>query len=183
MKDFTKIRCIIVLFSLSCANFCFARPYYGAVLSYVAASKEPPDLKGYQFVFQYDPDQLKWYQFNLYFDLGLSHFKSSNALHNKSISILAAAPVIRYQLLERHMILPFLEFSIGLSYLSRTRIQHRNLGIHFAFQDRIGIGAFLGRSKNLLVGLHVVHYSNAHLSGRNSGITLPLVLDVGYRFQ
>jgi lipid A 3-O-deacylase len=67
--------------------------------------------------------------------------------------------------------------------LNHTRLDDRNLGIHFAFQDRFGIGAFLGASDNISLGVHAVHYSNAHLSIHNSGITIPLVLDIGYRFS
>ncbi len=92
------------------------------------------------------------------------------------------APVVRYTFRRRGPVLPFLELSIGLSYLNRTRLEDRNLGIHFAFQDRMGIGALFGKSEKLSLGIHALHYSNAHLANQNSGLTVPLMLDVGYRF-
>jgi hypothetical protein len=67
--------------------------------------------------------------------------------------------------------------------MNQTRIENRNLGIHFSFQDRMGLGALLGGSEKFSLGVHAVHYSNSHLSAHNSGISIPLVLDIGYRFN
>jgi hypothetical protein len=131
----------------------------------------------------YDPQHFKWRQFNLYFDGGFSHFWVTNRHFYTTTNIYSIAPVIRYAFKKRGPFLPFLEFSIGLSYLNHSHLDNRNLGIHFAFQDRIGIGTLLGTSKQLTLGFHAVHYSNAHLSSHNSGITVPLVLDIGYRFS
>jgi hypothetical protein len=131
---------------------------------------------------QYDPNAFNWQQFNLYFDGGFSHFSDPSAPYYTSLNIYSIAPVIRYHFRKQGLVLPYLEFSVGLSYLNHTRIEYRNLGIHFAFQDRVGVGALLGNSEKFSIGMHAVHYSNARLSGHNSGITLPLVLDLGYRF-
>lgn len=158
-----------------------ADPFYGVKASIPLTSSEPTGVHGYQFMFDYDPQRFKWRQFNVYFDGGFSHLYV-NYPHNSTINIYSAAPVIRYTFRRRGPVLPFLELSIGVSYLNHTRLQNRNLGIHFAFQDRMGIGALLGASERLALGVHAVHYSNAHMSKHNQGITLPLVLDVGYRF-
>jgi hypothetical protein len=171
---------LFLLFVFS--NLSYAAPYYGANFSYAARSSEPEHLHGYQLMLNYDPDRFKWRKFNVYFDGGFSHFYV-NKSYNSTINIYSVAPVIRYTFHRRGPVLPYLELSIGLSYLNHTRIEHRNLGIHFAFQDRMGIGALLGTSEKVSIGVHAVHYSNAHLSSKNSGITIPLVLDVGYRFQ
>lgn len=159
-----------------------APPYYGANLSYAAHASEPENLHGYQLMLNYDPQRFKWRQFNVYFDGGYSHFWGANSPYS-NINIYSIAPVIRYTFKKRGPILPYLELSIGLSYLNHTRLDDRNLGIHFAFQDRMGIGALLGTSEKVSVGVHTVHYSNAHLANHNSGITIPLVLDLGYRFN
>ena len=90
--------------------------------------------------------------------------------------------MIRYTFKRHGPALPYLELSIGLAYLNHTRFDDRNLGMHFSFQDRMGVGAFLGKSEQLSIGVHAVHYSNAHLASNNSGITIPLTLDIGYRF-
>ena len=159
-----------------------AVPYYGANFSYALITKEPPALNGYQLMLNYDPDRFKWRQFNVYFDGGFSHFWITNTSYYTTLNIYSIAPVIRYTFKKHGPILPFLELSIGLAYLNHTHLDDRNLGIHFAFQDRAGIGAFLGTSEKFSIGIQAVHYSNAHLSSHNSGITVPLVLDIGYRF-
>lgn len=169
----------LLLGLISTASHAYAR--VGGTVSLPLASKEPTNLHGYQLMLNYDPDRFKWRQFNLYFDGGFSRFWVNQA-HNSSINIYSMAPVVRYNFRREGLVQPFLEFSIGLSYLNQTRIDSRNLGIHFAFQDRLGIGALLGKAENFSFGVHAVHYSNAHLSSHNSGITVPLVLDLGYRF-
>ncbi|RDI42852.1 acyloxyacyl hydrolase [Aquicella lusitana] len=177
-----KFYFIIVLLSLLPA-LSLAAPYYGANFSYTLITKEPPSLHGYQLMLNYDPQRFKWRQFNVYFDGGFSHFWVTNTPYYTTLNIYSIAPVVRYTFKKRGPVLPYLELSIGLSYLNHTRLDDRNLGIHFAFQDRAGIGAFFGASERLSIGVHAVHYSNARLSAHNSGITVPLLLDVGYRFN
>ena len=173
---------IVLLLALMLPSYCFSAPYYGGTFSYAASAKDPSNLHGYQLMLNYDPQRFKWRQFNVYVDGGFSHFWVNNGPYS-TVNIYSIAPVIRYTFKRRGPLLPYLELSIGVAYLNHTRISDRNQGIHFAFQDRMGIGALLGASEKLSLGLHAVHYSNAHLANRNSGITVPLVLDVGYRFQ
>lgn len=161
----------------------FAQPYYGFNLSLPLVDKEPPQLRGFQTMLNYDPQSIQWRKFNVYFDGGFTHFSQNSTPYHSSINIYSIAPVIRYSFRQHGPVSPYLELSIGLSYLNETRFQDRNLGIHFAFQDRMGIGALLGYSNQFSLGMHAVHYSNAHLSAHNSGITVPLELDIGYRFM
>lgn len=178
-----KVALIVLAAVLVLPNLTYAAPYYGATFSYAASAHEPPELHGYQLMLDYDPDRFKWRKFNVYFDGGFSHFWVNNTPYYTTVNIYSVAPVVRYTFKKRGPVLPYLELSIGLAYLNHTRIENRNLGIHFSFQDRMGIGALLGASEKVSVGVHAVHYSNAHLSSKNSGITIPLVLDVGYRFS
>lgn len=183
MHKIGRVKLALVLLISLIPGLSFATPYYGATLSYAAYSTEPSHLRGFQFMVNYDPQRFKWRAFNLYFDGGFSRFWDNTANAYSSLNIYSAAPVIRYTFKKRGPVLPFLELSIGLAYLNETRISNRNLGIHFSFQDRMGIGALLGTSEQVSIGVHAVHYSNAHLASHNSGISIPLVLDVGYRFQ
>lgn len=160
-----------------------AAPYYGGTFSVTTVTKEPPALHGYQFMLHYDPQRFQWRQFNIYFDGGFSHFWITNTTYYTTLNIYSAAPVICYMFKKRGFLSPFLEFSLGLAYLNHTHLDDRNLGIHFAFQDRVGIGFFLGASEQLSIGFHAVHYSNAHLSSHNSGVTVPVLVDMGYRFS
>jgi hypothetical protein len=169
------------LFFFLSNTLAFATPRYGFNFSYPAISKEPPDLSGTQLMLTYDPQNLQWRNVNVYFDGGFSFFKTSY-VHHSTITIYSIAPVLRLYLKRYRVFCPYIEFSIGLAYLNHTRMEKRNLGIHFAFQDRLGIGTFIGPYEHLTVGLHAFHYSNASFSSHNSGITVPIALDIGYRF-
>lgn len=182
MERLTKVQLLLAFLTILLPSLCFSAPYYGGTFSYAAVAKDPSNLHGYQLMLNYDPQRFKWRQFNVYFDGGFSNFWVHGGPYS-SVNIYSVAPVIRYTFKRRGPILPYLELSVGVSYINHTHISDRNLGIHFAFQDRMGIGALLGASEKVSVGVHAVHYSNAHLAKNNSGITVPLVLDVGYRFQ
>lgn len=174
--------CIAILLAFL-PHTIFASPYYGAQFSYAAMAKEPEFLRGYQVLVNYDPQTLQWRKFNLYFDAGYSRLWVTNPAQHSALNIYSISPVIRYEFKKRGPFVPYLELSIGFSWLSNTRFDDRNFGIHFAFQDRFGFGAYVGSKQQLSLGIHVVHYSNAHLSAYNSGITIPLMLDIGYRFS
>lgn len=161
----------------------FSAPYYGALLSYSLIGKEPETVRAVQIMLNYDPQCFQWRKFNVYFDGGFSHLWVTDTAYNRVLNIYSIAPVIHYSFRRRGFFQPYLELSIGIAYLTKTRLDNRNLGIHFSFQDRFGIGTFLGPKEQWSLGIHWVHYSNAHLSEHNSGITIPLELDVGYRFQ
>lgn len=168
---------------LLATGLCHAEPHYGGTISVPAISTEPDNLHGVQLMLNYDPDRYKWRAFNVYVDGGFSHFYQNNTPHNTSINIYSVAPVVRYTFKRRGPILPYLELSVGFAYMNQTRIENRNLGIHFSFQDRMGLGALLGMNEKVSLGVHALHYSNSRLASHNSGISIPLVLDVGYRFN
>lgn len=155
----------------------------GISLSLPVISKDPENLHGLNLGVWYNPETLTWRQFNLYFDLiGAHYWVNGPTTTPHDINIIAASPVIRYTFKHHFGITPYFELSIGLSYLSNTRFAGRNLGMHFAFQDRGGIGILMGNKEQFSLGAHIVHYSNASLSSHNSGITIPLMIDLGYKF-
>lgn len=170
--------CLLLMPGLSLAS---TPPYFGIRLSDVIESNEPPNAHGYQLMMTYDPQRFQWRKFNIYFDGGFTHIWLNHG-RNTALSIFSAAPVIHYTFRQRGCLLPYIELSIGLSYLNRTRFDDRNLGMHFSFQDRIGVGAVFGSAGQYSLGIHMLHYSNAHLSSHNSGVSFPIVLDFGYRF-
>jgi hypothetical protein len=176
------IKLTVLVFCLSIISNLHATPHAGMTISLPIITKEPESLHGFQVMFNYDPDRFKWRKFNVYFDGGYSHFWVNSTPYYSTISIYSVAPVVRYNFKQRGPVTPYIELSIGLSYLNHTRIENRNLGIHFAFQDRMGIGAIWGSRDQFLAGIHFVHYSNAHLADHNAGITIPMALDIGYRF-
>jgi hypothetical protein len=184
MKGTVKALCALALIS-TLNSVCLAEsdPHYGVQLSIPVISKEPSPMHGYQIMLNYDPDLYKWRQFNVYVDGGFTHFYQNQVPYYSTINIYSIAPVVRYTFKRHGFLLPFLELSVGFAYLNHTHLENRNLGIHFSFQDRLGVGAILGAKEKFTVGVHVLHYSNSRLSSHNSGISAPLVLDLGYRFN
>ncbi len=173
----------LALVPLLLSSICLADSHYGASFSIPAISKEPTPATGYQIMLNYDPQIYKWRQFNVYFDGGLSWFHQTQNRQNPSITIASIAPVVRYTFKRHGQVQPYFELSVGAAYMNQTRFANRNLGIHFSFQDRFGIGALLGAAEKFTFGAHALHYSNSHLAAHNSGISFPLVFDVGYRFS
>jgi len=156
----------------------------GATISLPVITKDPENLHGFNFGLWYDPETLVWRQFHLYFDvLGAHYWVAGPSVSYHDINILAVSPVVRYLFKEHFSMTPYFEFSIGASYLSNTRFANRNLGMRFAFQDRGGLGVLFGSKQQFALGGHIVHYSNASLSSNNSGITIPLMVDLSYKFS
>lgn len=174
---------VIVAMTTLLPHLCEAFSFLGANLSVPLITKVPSDLHGYQLMFFYVPENLKLGKVNLYFDGGFSQFWTSRATQNTTLTIFSIAPVVRYTFEKRSKLTPYIEASIGAAYLNHTHFEKRNLGMHVTFQDRAGIGATFGSAEQFSVGLHAVHYSNGTLCGHNSGITIPVMLDVGYRFR
>jgi Lipid A 3-O-deacylase (PagL) len=168
------------------ASRVFSADFYGMQLSIPVskATTSPMLLRGYQIMLNYAPDRWIWHDVSVYIDGGFTHFWMDKDGPNHSINIYSIAPVVRYSYNTGGSLTPFLEFSIGASYLNKLKLDKRPQGIHFAFQDRFGFGALLGNTQQQFsIGIHAVHYSNAHMCEQNSGITVPLVIDFGYRFS
>lgn len=182
MIGLRKLFIFIILF-IACDISVAAPPYFGGSVSVVARSSEPQYAHGYQFMLYYDPQCFKWRRFNIYFDTGISHFWVNNVTLHPRVTIYSFAPVIRSTFKRRGLLKPYVEISFGLAYINGTRFTDRNIGMRFVFQDRVGIGVLIGCAERLSLSVHAAHYSNAHLCGHNSGITLPLLIDLGYRFN
>jgi hypothetical protein len=158
--------------------------HFGLNLSVPLVTTDPHKLYATQLMLDYYPAGFQWGAFSLYFDGGFSYFWTTSTPNHRSLYIISAAPVLRYTFpkLIKEIFTPYAELSVGPAYLSRTRIDHHNLGMHYAFQDRLGIGTLIGKAQHFSLGAHAVHYSNAHLSAHNRGMSVPVMLDVGYRF-
>jgi hypothetical protein len=159
---------------------------FGVTLPILLKSKDPDGVHGYRAVIWYQPKAFIWGKngrYNLYFAGGVGHWWSHGAKANRSLNIYALAPVFRFYLTKTHYFSPYLEASIGPAYMTRTRFDKQNLGIHYTFQDEVGIGALLGKKQALYASLSALHYSNGRLSSHNSGITIPLILNIGYKFS
>ena len=61
-------------------------------------------------------------------------------------------------------------------------IDGRDTGEHFTFQDFIGVGAFLGKTRRLNAEIGIKHYSNGNIFTTNASIKIPLTLTLGLTF-
>jgi hypothetical protein len=97
---------------------------------------------------------------------------------------LSAYPRLRFMLLHRPLADLYAWYAVaGPTFISTTVIDGQAIGTnHFTFHDAIGIGAFLGRDRHVIVGASVSHFSNGNLETRNPGMRVPLTIDVGYAF-
>lgn len=176
----------IILFSfcwILIFNSHAAIPQIGMTLAIPQIIKDPADLHGLKGSVWIQPNSLIWQHCQLYFETSYSHWKISGAPAHLSLDIYTIiAPVFRAYMTQHPLFSTYIEASIGPSYLTRTRLSNRNLGIHFAFQDYVGIGALIGQGQKVAVSLDALHYSNGCFSYHNSGITIPLMVTMGYRF-
>jgi hypothetical protein len=155
---------------------------FGVTLPILVKGKDPSGVHGYRAVLWYQPQSLIWPKASVYFAAGVGHWWAHGATTNSNLNIIAIAPVLRYYFEKNPHYSPYFEASIGASYLSRTRFDDRKLGIHFAFQDELGFGVAIGEERHFYVSASILHYSNGSLATMNAGITVPLILNVGYSF-
>ena len=74
--------------------------------------------------------------------------------------------------------------ALGPSYLSNSKLGHRQQAHHFAFQAQVGVGyrKQLDSDNALLLQLSWKHFSNANLFDDNESIDVPFVLSLGFDF-
>lgn len=154
----------------------------GGSVTYPLIGKDPSHMTGYRGSMWYQPTQFVWKKISVYFDASIAHwYITNNSYSNRSITIFAIAPVLRCYLKKSNTFSPYLEASIGPSYLSNVYFADRKLGMHFVFQDMIAVGALIGKEQRLSISLRTMHYSNSSLAKKNAGITIPLLITVGYQ--
>jgi hypothetical protein len=156
--------------------------HYGMTIPVIIKSNDPPGTHSYRVVAWYQPRSLVWSRLHLYFAGGAGYWWAHSATTHRSLNIYALAPVFRYYFSQKSNTAFYGEISIGPAYLTRTHFSNRNLGMHFTFQDEIGVGFAYGKEKQFYTGLSALHYSNGKLASWNNGITTPIVLNMGFAF-
>lgn len=105
---------------------------------------------------------------------------------SKSITILSPAILARWNFdkISSLNISPFVAAGIGPSYMSNNDFEGRDLGIRFSFQDIGGLGfkTKISPDEEFILGLYIIHYSNASIDKDNRGITIPFSAKLAYRF-
>ncbi len=102
---------------------------------------------------------------------------------NDRLAAFAFAGVLRFERKEPICcVWPYVDVGVGLSYVNKKEMCKRELGIHFQFEDRLGLGIRFGECRQFELGYRVVHFSNAYLSKQNASINLHLIV-LGYWFN
>jgi hypothetical protein len=116
-------------------------------------------------------------------DFGASASSWRSQTDRQVFSTLSVYPLLRFIFLRTHPADIYAVYSLaGPTYISQSVIDGRNTGNHFTFQDFMGLGAFIGRSRNVSLGVKINHYSNGNILTENAGIRIPITFNVGYAF-
>ncbi|MDB6097070.1 MAG: hypothetical protein JWM09_1348 [Francisellaceae bacterium] len=108
--------------------------------------------------------------------------KSKHIDNNKSLQAFTGAGVVRFEKTNPIKdLFPYVDIGFGATYLSKKEIGGRHLGIHFQFEDRLGIGFRFGKHKQFDLSYRAVHFSNAYIGDPNHGVNLQLIV-LGYWF-
>ena len=96
---------------------------------------------------------------------------------------LSAFPVLRFTAIRCKSADYYFTYSVaGPTYLSTITLDSLNTGRHFTFQDYMGVGSFIGKSRKLNAEIRIAHFSNGNIFPDNPGIMIPLSLHLGYAF-
>ena len=121
-----------------------------------------------------------WYKsdygwFSGYYEASMHYWEKGS----EQIYGVAFSPVFVYYIGEKSdTFQPYVEAGIGAAYISKTKINGRNMATHFQFEDRIGLGFKTGSYD---FNARYMHYSNAGIKKPNDGIDI-IMFTLAYKF-
>jgi hypothetical protein len=121
----------------------------------------------------------KWFAF----DLGASASYWRSNLNRDIFRTVSVYPLFRFFLARTQPADVYFSYSLaGPTYISRTVIDGRETGERFTFQDFMGVGTFLGKTRRMNAEVGIKHYSNGNIFTSNAAIKIPLTLTLGLAF-
>jgi hypothetical protein len=116
-------------------------------------------------------------------DLGVSLSDWRTRKGGEGFFTLSAYPLLRFFPVRAKMGDVYLCYSLaGPTYISARRAAGRDLGSRFTFQDFMGAGVLVGKSRTVALGVKINHYSNGNLFPENAGVMVPVTFSVGWAF-
>jgi hypothetical protein len=117
------------------------------------------------------------------FDLGFSASAwESNEAH-EAFRTLSAYPLVRYFLVRGDDSDVYFAYSVaGPTFITQSKLDGLETGANFTFQDKMAVGAFIGRARRLNIEIGIKHFSNGNLATTNAGIKIPLTFSLGVTF-
>jgi len=100
-----------------------------------------------------------------YWDAGYTYWSAGDLAGGRHS--LSFSPVFRYEFAGESA-KPFVEAGIGVAAFSGAEVGNQDLGSSLNFEDRLGTGVKFNSGQ--VLGVRVIHYSNAGLSQPNDGI-------------
>jgi hypothetical protein len=114
-------------------------------------------------------------------DVGASAGFYKTRQNDERFFTLSAYPLFRFTFLRARRADMYFAYSLaGPTYISKIVLDGLDTGRHFTFQDFMGIGWFVGRERNMTIGVKINHYSNGNIFTQNAGVKIPLTFSVGY---
>lgn len=116
-------------------------------------------------------------------DLGVSAGFWKSRRDGVQFEAFSAYPLFRFTLLRTPAADFYASYSVaGPTLITSKRLDGRDLGTHFTFQDLLGVGTYFGKRRNLLAEVSIGHFSNGNLFAENPGTKVPLTLNLGVAF-
>jgi hypothetical protein len=116
-------------------------------------------------------------------DLGTSASHWRSRTDRDRFYTLSAYPLFRFTFLRTRSADVYAVYSLaGPTYISRSFIDGRDTGNRFTFQDFMGAGVFVGRRRNITLGVKINHYSNGNIFTENAGVKIPITVTTGITF-
>jgi len=117
------------------------------------------------------------------FDLGVSASSWKSDGQEVVFRTFSAYPLLRFFLVRSKPADVYFRYSLaGPTVVSPSRIDGRDTGGRFTFQDALGFGAYLGSRRRWNGEIGIKHYSNGNIFPSNAGIKIPLTLSLGFAF-
>jgi len=76
----------------------------------------------------------------------------------------------------------YIDLGLGLAYFSQESIATRQMGSHYLFEERLGVGFLFGKKRQFEIGYRATHFSNAYLAKKNNGLNMHFLV-IGYWFR
>ena len=130
------------------------------------------DVQGIKMAAQFHSDWLRDYSehLHLYFESSVNFWEYGEQNSHDTNFVLALSPVIWYPLGTVANKPLYVEFGIGVSFLSDTNFAGKDVSTHYQFEDRLGLVYPLDDEHSHHVALRYFHYSNAGFKKPNPGL-------------
>lgn len=116
-------------------------------------------------------------------DVGTSASWWRTRTDREPFTTLSVYPLFRFMLVRTARADVYACYSLaGPTFISRQTLDGLDTGRHFTFQDFIGAGSYVGRHRNIVVGVKINHYSNGNIFTTNAGVKVPVTFTAGYAF-